>query len=498
MPVATMPTLLPHQALIKQYIIDHPHCGIFLGVGGGKTMTVLDALAAIRPSGHILVIAPINIARSTWINEIEKWGYPIRTRSLIVNENDKKLSRAKRLQRYAEVFTDPPTMYFLNQELVKDLIDNMPMIGAGKNKVFQWPFQTVIVDESQGMKNPTANRFLALSQARPAIIRLIELTGTPTPDGLLDLWSQVYLLDEGLALGTTISAYRNKYFLPTKFANNRPIEWEPREGASEEIYARVAHLVMSTKNTNITMPKATIEDINISMTKDELEAYRDFKKNLVLDLAAENPGEPLITVVAKNQAVLTNKLVQFAAGTMYTDADHNYRVIHDHKIQMTDYLIRNTDGPVILTYMFRSDRAEQLDKLTALGHDVRPFDGSRAMVQEWNEGKVPVMLLHPASAGHGLNLQDGGSTLIWYTVPYSLEHWIQTNGRLDRMGQKNPVTIYRLITKGTHDTRLPVNLERKRLVQEGLISAVHVDAQEFEALAKELAEDIYDLNASIF
>lgn len=493
-----MPDLLPHQALIKQYIIDHPHCGIFLGVGGGKTLTVLHSLASIRPSGHILVVAPVNIARSTWIDEIEKWGIPLRTKSLIVNDNDKKLTRAKRLARYAEVFTDQPTMYFINQELVKDLIDNMPMSGTGNNKVFQWPFQTVIIDESQGVKNPSSARFKALKQARPAIIRLIELTGTPTPNGLLDLWAQVYLMDEGLALGETITAYTKKYFTVTKYANNMPIEWEPKPGASEEIYARVAHLVMSTENTSIDMPPAIVEDINITMSKDMMEAYKDFKNELVLDLAAANPGEPIITIVAKNQAVLTSKLLQFAAGTLYTDADHNYQVIHEHKIEMTDYLIRNTNGPVIVAYMFRSDRAEIERKLAALGHDVRQFDGSRAMVKEWNRGDVPVMLLHPASAGHGLNLQDGGNTLIWYTVPHSLEHYIQTNGRLDRMGQKKPVTIYRLITKGTRDTRQPLNLERKRLVQEGLLSAVFVDAEEITALADEFAADLYDLNAAVF
>lgn len=493
-----MPELLPHQALIKHYIIDHPHCGIFLGVGGGKTLTVLHSLSSIRPAGHILVVAPVNIARSTWLDEIEKWNIPLRTRSLIVNDNDKKLTRTKRLARYAEVFTDPPTMYFVNQDLAKDLIDNMPMSGTGKNKVFQWPFPTVIVDESQGFKNPSSQRFKALKQARPAIIRLIELTGTPTPNGLLDLWAQVYLLDEGLALGETITAYKNKYFNVTKYANNHPIAWEPKPGASEEIYDRVGHLVMSTENTSITMPQTTVEDVNISMTKDELDAYKDFKTNLVLDLAAENPGEPIQTVIAKNQAVLTNKLVQFASGTLYVDDDHNYKVIHDHKIEMADYLIRNTDGPVIIAHMFRSDRAELIAKLTRYGHDVRPFDGSRAMVKEWNQGKVPVMLLHPASAGHGLNLQDGGNTLIWYTLAYSLEHYIQTNGRLDRMGQKKPVTIYRLITKGTHDVRLPQNLEKKRLVQAGLLNAVHVGADEFMALAEELAVNLFDVDVPVF
>jgi SNF2 family DNA or RNA helicase len=487
------PSLLPHQALIKHYIIDHPHCGIFLGVGGGKTLTVLMALAAVRPAGHILVIAPINIARSTWIDEIEKWGIPLRTRSLIVNDNDKLLSRAKRLARYAEVFTDPPTMYFISQNLLKDLVDNMPTSGTGKNKVFQWPFQTVIFDESQGVKNPASERFKALKQARPAIIRLIELTGTPTPNGLLDLWSQVYLLDQGLALGATMTAYKEKYFRVTKFANNRPIAWELLPGAKEEIYARVAHLVMSTENTSITLPKATIEDVNVSMTADELEAYKDFKTGLVLDLASANPGEPLVTVVAKNQAVLTNKLLQFASGTIYTDDQHNYRVIHDHKIQMTDYLIRNTNSPMLVAYMFRSDRAEILSRLTAMGHDVRPFDGSRAMIQDWNDGKIPVMLLHPASAGPGLNLQDGGHTLLWYTATDNLEHWIQLNGRVDRMGQKHPVTIYRLLTKGTRDTRLPMNLERKDLVQKGLLSAVFIEAEEAQALAEEFASDLNDL-----
>lgn len=492
---AAQPNLLPHQALIKDYIITHPHCGIFLGVGGGKTLTVLMALAAARPSGHILVVAPLNIARSVWAEEIEKWNIPIRTRSLIVNENDKKLSRAKRLARYAEVFTDPPSMYFINQDLVTDLIDNMAKLGVtGKGTPPIWPFKTVIVDESQGFRNPGSGRFKALKQARPAIIRLIELTGTPTPDSLLDLWAQVFLLDQGLALGGTMTAYKDRYFKPVKFVDNRPVDWEPLPGAQEEIYARVAHLVMSTKNTSLKLEPAIIEDINISMTKDEIEAYRDFKKDLVLDIAAANPGEPLTTIVAKNQAILTNKLLQFASGTLYVDESRNYRVIHDHKIQVTDYLIRNTDGPVLVGYMFRSDRAELLAKLTKAGHDVRAFDGTREMIREWNRGNIPVMLLHPASAGPGLNLQDGGNTLIWYTVPHSLEHWIQLNGRLDRMGQKKQVTIYRLLTKGTRDVRQPLNLERKKMIQDGLLDAVFVASDDTAALIEEFQQDLADLN----
>ncbi|KIA72693.1 hypothetical protein ANMWB30_24610 [Arthrobacter sp. MWB30] len=494
----TMPTLLDHQRIVWRFILDHPFAGIFLGVGGGKTFTVLCALAAVRPTGHILVVAPVNIARSTWIDEIEKHGFSIRTKSLIVNDNDKSLSRAKRLARYQEVFTDPPTMYFINQELIKDLVDNMPTTGTGKNTVFHWPFQTVIIDESQEFKGYSSSRFKAMQEARPAIVRLIELSGTPTPNGLLDLWSQVYLLDQGLALGKNITAYKEKYFEVSRWNDGKPIEWEPKPGAKEEIYARIQHLVMSTENTSVNMPAVTVEHVNVSMTKEESEAYKDFKKHLVLDLAAENPDQPIATVIAKNQAVLTSKLLQFAAGTLYIDDKGNYRVLHDHKIQMTDYLIRNTNSPVMIAYMFRSDRDEIINKLRAKGHDARAFDGSRAMVKEWNRGKIPVMVLHPASAGHGLNFQDGGHTLIWYTVPHSLGQYIQTNGRLARMGQKLPVTIYLLLTKGTRDTLQPLKLERKNKIQQGLLDAVRVDAMELDDLVNDLTSELDDNYASLF
>ena len=487
------PTLKPHQEVVKQYVIDHPHCGIFLDVGGGKTLTILEALKKVRPSGHILVAAPINIARSVWIDEIEKWQIPLRTRSLIANENDKLISRAKRLQRYEEVFTDPPTMYFINVDLFHDLVENMPTTGKGANKVFQWPFPTVIIDESQGFKDPGSRRFKAMKRARPAILRLIELTGTPTPNGLLDLWAQVYLLDQGLALGTSMSAYRDRYFVPGKYVNGRPVDWNIKPGAEDEIYQKVAHLVMSTKNTSLTLEPAIVQDVELTMTPDELEAYKAFGRNLVLDLAGKSPGEPIVTIIAKNRAVLTNKLIQFAAGTLYTDEQHNYQVIHDHKIRASDRLIRMTNSPVIIGYMYRSDRAEILDKLSKMGHDVRAFDGSREMVRQWNLGNIPVMLLHPASAGPGLNLQDGGHTLIWYTVPHSLGDYIQLNGRVDRMGQKNRVTIYRLITQGTHDVKLPLNLERKDKVQRGLLDAVFIDADEVAALAEELDAEHFNM-----
>lgn len=483
--------LLPHQEIVKKFIVEQPHCGIFMGVGSGKTYSVLRALAEVRPAGHILVVAPVNIARSTWVDEIEKHNIPLRNKSLIVNANDKKLSRAKRLEAYAQVFHDQPSMYFINRELIEDLVKNMPTVGTGKNEEIQWPFPTMIIDESQGVKNPASSRFKALKTIRPAVDRLIELTGTPTPNGLLDLWAQVYLLDQGAALGKNITAYKDRWFKVSKFANNRPIAWEELPGAKEEIYARIQHLVMSTENTSLDMPEKNLIEINVSMTPAEMVAYKAFKKDLVIKLLAANPNDPPLLVVAQNQAVLTNKLLQFASGTLYTDEDHNYTVIHEHKLEMADYLIRNTDGPVMMTYMFRSDREQMLKRLTEMGHDIQAFDGTRAMVAKWNRREIPVMILHPESAGHGLNFQNGGKTLIWYTMPHSLEHFTQTNGRLARMGQaSDTVDIYQLLTKGTHDVKMPMKLARKDQVQKGLLDAVYIAADEYNSLAAELAEEL--------
>ncbi len=484
----SMPVLKPFQQVIKDFIVQIPKCGIFLTMGGGKSLTTLTALAEIRPAGHILVVAPINIARSTWVAEVEKWGFPLRVTSLIVNENDKKLDKKKRLQRYAEIFNSPPTMYFINVDLIADLVDNMPVEEVNGQKTILWPFPTVIVDESQTLKNPSSNRFDALRKVAPATIRLIELSGTPTPNGLLDLWSQMFLIDGGLALGTSFVEYQERYFTPGRVINNRVVSWKLRPGAEEEIYARIRHKVVSAENTDIDRPEVSIDQVPVVLDKDTMEAYKDFKKNLVLDLASPNPDKPgTLTITADNAAILNGKLIQFASGTMYTGEDDDYVVLHEEKLAMADYLIRNNNGsPVIIAYKYRSDRAQLLKYLAAAGHSVEAFDGSRAMINKWNAGKIPVMLLQPASAGHGLNLQDGGHTLIWYTLPHSLEHYLQTNARLARMGQKHPVQIYELISKNTTDERLPLILESKDAVQRGLLDAVAVEIFDLE-------EDVYEL-----
>lgn len=610
-----------YQQVVKNFMASTPHCATFLPMGLGKTLVTLDTLNTVMPQGHILVIAPLNIVRSTWIDEIEKWGYNVRTKSLIVNEDGKSISRDARLARYKSVFEEPPTMYFVNQDLVEDLVLHMgqrynshmmtdlldfisgkvspeldakigkkfsqrndakvtddligflkaqakeagdaaavaaridpdPKVQARSDKRAQrlsdlviglgnplyaqieafpdqwaaatgkklhpaiWPFQTVIIDESQGFKNPSSRRFKHLQMVRPAITRLIEMTGTPTPQGLLDLWAQVFLLDQGQALGTTMSEYKKRWFYETKYVNNRPVAWEPRPGAEQEIYDAVRHLVMSVENTSLQLPSLTINDVMVHLDHDEMQAYRKFAKESVIDLATVSGDK--VSITAASAGVLTAKLTQFASGTMYVppitcvqcrgkimrsvdiddddqpivtlshededvDLDHapkpvhqhqSWEIVHGRKMEHLDYILRNTPTPTIVAYRFVSDRKRLMKELAELGHDVHLFDGSREMIQDWNAGKYPVMLLQPASAGHGLNLQQGGSTLVWYTLPTSLEQYLQTNARLHRQGQVNPVVIHRLIAKGTYDERVVRLLANKKITQDDLIEAVMMD-----------------------
>lgn len=567
-----MPQFIPHdyQQVVKDFLVNRTHAGLFLDMGYGKTAITLDTFNTVMPQGHILVVAPLNIVRSTWIDEIEKWGFNVRTQSLVVNDKGRQLTKEERLEIFARIPSEPPTMYFINQEmltqpsnplsmvvpgdsplagqldehpdrmltlvrrlqqigkeelfdrffgeydhagqkrptkkaandaykllreqgLVKNdrvpcpecdgrggtccqfgLVDQMPIVQHNGRAARLWPFATVVVDESQGFKNPSSSRFKALASVRPAITRLIEMSGTPTPQGLLDLWSQIYLLDQGEALGKTMSAYKERWFYPDRYVDNRPVSWVPKPGAEKEIYAAISHLVMSVENISLKLPDVTVNDVYVHLDSDEMEAYKEFKKESVLELVDSDGGQ--VSITAANAAVLSTKLTQFASGTIYTDpVAKKFQVMHDRKIEHLDYILRNTASPVIVAYRFISDKVRLMADLKKLGHDVHLFDGSRDMVRDWNAGRYPVMLLQPASAGHGLNLQDGGHTLVWYTLPFSLEHYLQTNARLHRQGQKNPVVIHRLLTKGTYDERLPLMLAKKKVTQDDLIQAVTME-----------------------
>lgn len=455
--------LHPYQVQAKEFIKSRPYCGLFLDMGLGKTLITLSALYDLNPKGHVLVIAPKNIARSTWFDEIEKWNIPIRTKSLIVDEEGKGLKKEDRLKLYEEVLNDPPTMYFINRELVVDLVKNRPKVEGEK----VWPYPNVVIDEMQSFKTYNSKRFKALQKVRPNIERLIGLTGTPTPNGLMDLWSQIYLMDEGTRLGRNITAYRESFFRPGLHINGYPVEWIPLHWSEDEIHKRISDLVISIKNTNLKLPKCTFNNVFVHMDDKEMAMYNKLMKTSVLEIGDEQ-------VTAVNTAVLTAKLSQMASGALYVNENHDYEIIHERKLEQCEYIIRNTGSPVIVAYHFKSDLKMIKDYLIKMGHDAQKFDGSPEMIHKWNRGEVPVMLIQPASAGHGLNLQDGGHTLIWYTIPWSLESYLQTNARLHRQGQKNPVVIHHLMTKGTIDRRILKAIDKKDTSQKALLEAVRI------------------------
>lgn len=423
-----------------------------------NTLISLVHLLETNPHGHVLVIAPKNIARNTWLDEIKKWNIPLRTKSFVCDENYKDLTRKKRLQRYAEIVTDKPTVYFINRELLLDLIKNMPVINGQPT----WFFPYLVIDESQSFKSYTAERFKALKPIRPILKSVILLSGTPRPKDLMDLWPQIYLLDMGHRLGTTITQYRETFFRPTGYVNGHPINWKPLPGAEDEIYRRISDITISAKNTQL--PELTFNNFKVYMEQDEWELYNQFAKEAVVDIDLDTQ------VTATNRGVLANKLSQLASGTIYTDAEHNYKVIHQRKIEAVNQIIAGSSGSVMVAYYYNSDREILQREIPG----AVLFDGSHDMQERWNRGEIPVLLLHPASAGHGLNLQFGGHVLIWYTVINNLEYYLQTNARLRRPGQQYPVIIHHIIADGTIDEPNLVRLQKRESDEDSMLEVIRL------------------------
>lgn len=460
--------LYNYQIVAKDFLVSHPKAGLFLDVGFGKTAVTLATLMELAEkgqiSGHILVIAPKSIARSTWIDEMKKWGINANTVSLIVDEKGKQLTKAKREALYADIEKHPSAFYFINREMITNLVD------WHKTHKKPWAFPTVVIDELQSFKSYSAQRFKALKSVETSVTRFIGLTGTPVPNGLMDLWPEIYLMDGGQRLGKTITAYRTTYFYPGLTINGNVVSWRPKIDAEDEIYNKISDLVISIKNPDLKLPNVSYNDVICHMDDDEMAMYKSLMKDQVLDIQTSN-GED-ISVEAANAAVLSSKLSQMASGTLYIDDNLNYTVIHQHKLEHLQYIIDNTTSPVLVAYHFKSDKDQIVTYLSERGYDVRPFDGSPEMIHEWNKGKIPIMLLQPASDGRGINIQEGGHTLVWYTIPWSLENYIQTCGRLNRQGQKHPVVIHHLITEGTIDKRILESIKKKDMSEQALLDAV--------------------------
>lgn len=444
-----------YQAFCTLHILKHRGTGLFLEMGLGKTVATLTALNQLKQAGQIskiLVVAPLKVATDTWPDELAKWDH------LNGLTYSKVLGTAARRKKALAVKAD---IYLINPE-------NIPWL-IGLN---HWAFDTVVIDELSKFKSPKSKRFKAIRIILPKVKKIIGLTGTPMPNSLIDLWSQLYILDSGERLGKSIGEYRNKYFIADKsnghivYSYKIKAEKNPLLGVdinSRIIYDKISDICVSMKEKDyLKLPEKIIRTREISLSPEIYKRYREFEKELVLDIV--NRDQP---ITAANAAVLTGKLLQFSNGAVY-DENKAWHPIHDEKLEALQDIIEDAQGaPVLVFYSYKHDAARIKAKIKG----VREMAGSKD-IKDWNSGRVAVMLAHPASAGHGLNLQAGGNIIVWFGLQWSLELYLQANARLHRQGQLKPVIIHHLICKGTMDREVMQALTNKQYGQDGLMEAV--------------------------
>lgn len=440
----------PHeyQQQATQFIEQHDESALFLEMGLGKTVITLTAIRNLFDDfavDRVLIVAPLRVARDTWPTELRKWDHLSGlTYSVVVGT---------RSEREAALAADAD-IYIINRENLPWLVQN----------VRGWPFDMVVLDELSSFKNHKAKRFRALKARRKNIRRIVGLTGTPAPNGLLDLWAQYRLLDRGERLGRFITHYRDQYFIPDQRNQHQIFSWKPREGAEDEIYGLIGDITMSLKTVDhLQLPPVTSTRVPVSMSDRERAVYERLKRDMIVSLDGE-------VIDASNAATLSGKLLQLASGAIYTP-DHDVVSVHDRKLDALEDLIEQANGqPVLVAYWYKHD-AERIRERIPSAVDLKTSGDMRA----WNDGRIPVALIHPASAGHGLNLQSGGHLLVWFSLTWSLELYEQTNARLHRQGQQMPVSIMHIVTAGTVDEAVLRALESKHVTQDGLIEAVKTE-----------------------
>lgn len=477
-------TLHSYQIQAANFAVCHPKCGLFLDLGLGKTLislAVLETVYANEP-GHVLIIAPKSIAKATWASEIEKWHINLPHESLIVNEKGKDFTKQKRIEAYERVFTNPvKTVYFINREMLVDLIEYCPRNG----KTIVWPFQTIVIDELQSFKSPDSKRFKALKSVMPAVNRFIGLTGTPTPNGIQDIWSQIYLMDGGERLGKGITSFRVNFMQPD-YINPQGIicSWKPQYGAEARIYNLISDIVISMKNTKLVLPPIVFIDDMVQMSEKESKLYKQFVRDSVLAFGDD------MQATASNAAVMSSKLQQLASGTIYTvNADGKstgkYEHIHDEKLERLKYIRENSDDNILISYFFKSD-ADMIMKYFAENNlPCELFDSNKSdeFLRRWNNNEIKTLLIQPSSAGFGLNFQYASHTLVWYTLPFNLENYLQTIGRVYRQGQEHTVYIHRIMTDKTIDSRVLRALTEKDTNMKRLLDAVEFNSTQQESLS---------------
>ena len=462
----------PHkyQEYATQKIIDSKASALFLDCGLGKTVITLTAIRRLKyerwEARKVLIIAPKTVAEDTWQSEAQKWDHlrGLRFSTVLGTAAQRKAALAARAD-----------IYVINRENTAWLV---------KELGHKWDFDTVVLDESTSFKSHTSQRFKAMKAVRPRVRRIVELTGTPDPHGLMDLWAQVFLLDGGQRLGRTITAYRDAYFLPDKRNGPMIYSYKPKHGAEQTITERISDLCISMKAADyLDLPELIERDVYVTLDAAAKTAYARLERDALLEIDRD-------TVTAANAAALSAKLLQLCAGAVYTEAEPENGIergvmhVHDCKLDAFMELIESLNGAhAVVAYGFVHDKDRILAALKKAGKKVRVYAGA-ADKDAWNRGEIDILLIHPASCGYGLNLQQGGHHLIWFTPSWNLEEYIQANKRLHRQGQPEPVIVHRLIVKGGRDEDVVRSLTSKDAAQERLLASLKARIDAVQGRAK--------------
>lgn len=466
-----------YQVKCLEFILKHPKCGVFLDIGYGKTLVTLAAIGMLGVR-NVLVVAPKAIARTTWHSEVRKWALPYDCYSMVERVSErtgkKTLIQQKDLIPLYQAITMTPkdrtSMFITTRDRINHLVD-----WCLENRT--WPFGMIVCDEFQSFKGGKTQRTKAIMELSSHTPRLVGLTGTPMPNSLEDVWSEIRILDNGARLGRYITQFRNEYMHSTMVVNGHAVGWKPNPGAMERVFNKISDIAVSV-HADLGLPPLAIRDFCVDMPKDAMDKYLNFLKAKTFDLRELDPFAEFrapggnAEISPQNAAVLSAKLLQMASGTLY-DSGHNVYELHNQKLAALQYIVDNTGGPVLVAYHFQCDKDRILNTIKLQpGEKAVWFDGSEEMKDAWNRGEYKLMLLQPASTCHGVNLQDGGSTLVWYSIPWSLEHYEQTIGRLYRKGQKNPVVVIRIIANDTLDQSVAAAIVKKGYGNDALLEAV--------------------------
>ena len=441
------------QAAIR-WILKNPRCGLLLDMGLGKSVITLTAVQQLMDYCEVsrtLVVAPKKVAETTWTAEAEKWEHlkGLRVVKVMGTKKQRKLALASKAD-----------VYVIGRDSFVWLVG---LYGGNL------PFDVLVIDELTSFKSSKSNRFKAMRMATPTVSRVIGLTGTPAPNGLIDLWAQMYCIDMGARLGKSVTKYRETYFETHKW-NNIIVRCDVKKGCEEVIRAKIADICLSMQAKDyLQLPDMITHTEKVELSSKTMAAYTKFEKEKVLEFQEEHTGEAS-NILANSAAGLMNKLSQFANGAIY-DEDRNVHEVHDEKLDRLAEIIEAANGgSVLVFYQFKHDIDRIAKKLK--GYRVKVYQGE-AELKEWNAGKIDVLLAHPASTAFGLNMQDGGHYIVWYGTGWNLELYQQANARLHRQGQQHPVTVYQLICTGTVDERAAAALESKKGVQQGLLDSLN-------------------------